>query len=250
MARAAAAVPAAPAPRRLAQDRMLEAALERRGLGPVAGVDEAGRGACAGPLVTAACILPPGVVRELDGLADSKKLTKRRRELLEPLIRRHALAWAVDVTDPREIDARGVQVANIDGMRRAVGKLGLRPGYVLTDAWRVPGLPAPQLPVIGGDAVARCIEAASVLAKVARDRIMVEHDDRWPGYGFAAHKGYGTAAHMAAVEALGAAPCHRFSYANVRAADAAHRAAGRAGGGQPRGDGPRGRTQTNEGSPR
>lgn len=239
--------PAAPRLRKLAQDRMLEVALDRAGLGPVAGVDEAGRGACAGPLVAAACILPPGVIREFDGLADSKKLTARRRELLEPLIKRRAVAWAVDVIPPREVDRRGVQVANIDGMRRAVAKLGVRPGYVLTDAWRVPGLAAPHLPVIGGDAVVRCIEAASVLAKVARDRIMVEHDDRWPGYGFAAHKGYGTTAHMAAIRRLGAVECHRFSYANVRAADAAHRAAAAG----PRHAAPPGETTSDErGEPR
>ena len=115
-----------------------------------------------------------------------------------------------------EVDRRGVHVANIEGMRRAVAGLPMRPGYVLTDGFRVPGLPAPSLPVIGGDAAAACIAAASVLAKVSRDRLMVAMDARYPGYGFAEHKGYSTLAHSVALAELGPSDEHRYSFINVR----------------------------------
>ncbi|MFL0179287.1 MULTISPECIES: ribonuclease HII [unclassified Mycobacterium] len=196
--------------------RTLESALYRGGLGPVAGVDEVGRGACAGPLVVAACVLGPGKPAALAALDDSKKLTEKTREQLFPLIRRHALAYHVVFIEPAEVDARGVHVANIEGMRRAVAGLALRPGYVLSDGFRVPGLPMPSLPVIGGDGAAACIAAASVLAKVSRDRYMATLDDDHPGYGFAVHKGYSTAAHTAALTALGPCSQHRFSFINVR----------------------------------
>ena len=200
--------------------RTLEAALYRAGLGPVAGVDEAGRGACAGPLVVAACVLGPNRLDSLARLDDSKKLTEAERERLFPLIRRYALAYHVVFIDPAEVDRRGVHIANIEGMRRAVAGLALRPGYVLSDGFRVPGLTVPSLPVIGGDAAAACIAAASVLAKVSRDRLMVAMDADHPGYGFAEHKGYSTAAHTAAMAALGPCPQHRYSYVNVRRAAA------------------------------
>lgn len=204
---------------------MYEVALHRRGLGPVAGVDEAGRGACAGPIVIAACVLPTRPLPELAGLTDSKALSAAARERLFPLVTGLATAWSTIVVPARDIDGKGIQHANVSGMRRAVEILDVRPGYVLTDAWRVPGLPAPHLPMIGGDAAARCIAAASVIAKVTRDRIMFDLDRAHPGYGFAGHKGYGTAAHMAAVEELGASPEHRMSYANVAAAHSRHRTA-------------------------
>lgn len=212
-----------PALRRLAQDRMYEVALDKRGFGPVAGVDEAGRGACAGPIVIAACVLPRRTIPELTALTDSKALSPAARERLFPIIRRFATATSTVVISAGEIDARGIQHANISGMRRAVAKLAVRPGYVLTDAMTVPGLESPHLPMIGGDAAARCIAAASVVAKVTRDRIMFELDAQLPGYGLAGHKGYGTAAHMAAVETLGASREHRMSYANVAAAHRRHR---------------------------
>ncbi len=196
--------------------RTLEAALIRGGLGPVAGVDEAGRGPCAGPLVVAACLLAPKAYDRLAGLDDSKKLTEAAREELYPVITRLALAWEVVVISAWEIDAIGIHVANIEGMRRAVAGLRQRPGYVLTDGFRVPGLAAPSLPVIGGDAAAACIAAASILAKVTRDRIMVELDSRHPGYGFAAHKGYNTPEHTAALQRLGPCSEHRRSWRNVR----------------------------------
>ncbi|NIL77190.1 Ribonuclease HII [Rhodococcus sp. B10] len=198
----------------------MESALDRHGLGPVAGVDEAGRGACAGPLTVAACVLGPKRYESLADLDDSKKLTEKRRELLFPKIQRLALAWSIVFIEAEEIDRIGLHVANIEGMRRAVAGLGVAPGYVLTDGFRVPGLPAPSLPVIGGDATAACIAAASVLAKVSRDRVMVEMDSSIPGYGFAIHKGYSTKAHAAAMVELGPCEEHRMSYANVSAAAA------------------------------
>lgn len=204
--------------RRASGLRTMESALIRTGLGPVAGVDEAGRGACAGPLVVAACVLGPKPHRALEGLDDSKKLTERTREELFPVIQRLAAAWCIIEIPAAEVDSLGVHVANIEGMRRAVAGLHLSPGYVLTDGFRVPGLSAPSLPVIGGDASAACIAAASVLAKVSRDRTMVAMDEAIPGYGFAGHKGYSTAAHTEALGLLGPSREHRMSYANVRSA--------------------------------
>jgi ribonuclease HII len=198
--------------------RTIESALYRGGLGPVAGVDEVGRGACAGPLVVAACVLGPNRLESLSALDDSKKLNERERERLFPLIRRYALAYHVVFIPSTEVDRRGVHVANIEGMRRAVAGLPLRPGYVLSDGFRVPGLPMPSLPVIGGDAAAACIAAASVLAKVSRDRLMVAMEKDFPGYGFALHKGYCTQTHTAALAELGPCAEHRYSFVNVRRA--------------------------------
>ena len=206
--------------RRLKQKRTYEVALDKAGLGPVAGVDEAGRGACCGPVTIGACILPQRILPELDRLDDSKKLSPAAREKLEPLIKKRAVAWAVVHIDAQDVDTFGIQHANLSGMRRAVAQLAVRPGYVLTDALRVPGIPAPQLPIIGGDAAVRCIAAASILAKVSRDRLMGELDARYPGYGLAGHKGYGTAVHQAAIARLGATPEHRMSYRNVAQAHA------------------------------
>ncbi|MGW6693241.1 ribonuclease HII [Rhodococcus sp. NPDC054953] len=204
--------------RRASGLRTMESALIRTGLGPVAGVDEAGRGACAGPLVVAACVLGPKPHGALERLDDSKRLTEKVREELFPVIQRLARAWCIVEIPAAEVDALGVHVANIEGMRRAVAGLASPPGYVLTDGFRVPGLSAPSLPVIGGDASAACIAAASVLAKVSRDAAMVALDAELPGYGFAGHKGYSTAVHMAALSELGPSREHRMSYANVRAA--------------------------------
>jgi len=201
--------------RRSSGMRTLESALYRNGLGPVAGVDEVGRGACAGPLVVAACVLGPNRLDSLAALDDSKKLTARMREELFPLIRRYALAYHVVFIPPAEVDRCGVHAANIEGMRRAVAGLSVRPEYVLSDGFRVPGLPMPSLPVISGDAAAACIAAASVLAKVSRDRLMVAMDDDHPGYGFAEHKGYSTASHTSALAQRGPCTQHRHSFINV-----------------------------------
>jgi ribonuclease HII len=202
--------------RRAAGLRTFEAALNRSGLGPVAGVDEAGRGACAGPLVVAACVLKPTQLVSLAGLDDSKKLSESVRERLYKSVTRHALAWTAVIIDADEIDRIGIHVANIEGMRRAVAGLTVTPGYVLSDGFLVPGLTAPSLPVIGGDGAAACIAAASIVAKVTRDRIMVDMDRAVPGYGFAVHKGYSTQMHMQCLDVHGPSEQHRMSYRNVR----------------------------------
>lgn len=202
--------------RQAASLRTLEFTLERSGLGPVAGVDEAGRGACAGPLVVAAAILSPTQLKSLADLDDSKKLSAATRERLYAAVCKYAVAYSVVAIPAPEIDRIGIHVANIRGMRQAVAGLPVRPGYVLSDGFTVPGLPAPSLPVIGGDASAACIAAASVLAKVTRDRIMAGLDGVHPGYDFAVHKGYSTSWHMECLDRLGPSPEHRMSYRNVR----------------------------------
>jgi ribonuclease HII len=196
----------------------LQSTLHRHGLGPVAGVDEAGRGACAGPLVVAACVLRPGDARRLEGLTDSKLLTTAAREQFYASITRWAADLAVVVIPPAEIDRRGVHVANIEGMRRAVAALDTPPGYVLTDGFAVRGFGCPALAVPKGDQVAACVAAASVLAKVTRDRLMVELDGALPQYGFAIHKGYCTPMHDAALVEHGPSAEHRYSFVNVSAA--------------------------------
>jgi ribonuclease HII len=189
--------------------------LERRRLGPVAGVDEAGRGACAGPLVVAAVVLPLQRGREVAELADSKLLTPLARERVHDRVRATALAVSVVVVSAAEIDRTGVHRANLEAMRRAVARLELAPGFVLTDGFPVAGLGAAGLGVWKGDRVSACVAAASVVAKVTRDRMMVGLDAAWPGYGFATHKGYSTEEHQQALHRLGPCPEHRRSYANV-----------------------------------
>lgn len=197
----------------------MESELIAAGLGPVAGVDEAGRGACCGPISIAACILPAELENTgLDRLTDSKKLTERTRERLYDVIRDVAIAYSIIHISAEDIDRFGIQHANVSGMRRAVAALEVQPGYVLTDAVKVPGLPMPHLPVVKGDQMAKCISAASVLAKVSRDRVLRTLDEEFPGYGLASHKGYGTKAHMDAVSLHGGTPYHRYSYKNVAAA--------------------------------
>ncbi|MDQ6876052.1 MAG: ribonuclease HII [Actinomycetota bacterium] len=193
----------------------LEGALRRRGFPIVAGADEAGRGACAGPLVVAACVLPEGRRAQVPELADSKLLAPAVRERVYAEVIRRAAAWAVVIIPAADVDRRGLHRCNVEGMRRALALLEPRPAYVLTDGFPVAGLPAPGLAVWKGDRVAACIAAASVLAKVTRDRIMVELHEVFPRYDFAAHKGYVTPEHAAALEAHGPCPEHRYSYVNV-----------------------------------
>jgi ribonuclease HII len=195
-----------------------ERALARRGLTPVAGADEAGRGACAGPLVVAAVVLLPGARGQVPGLADSKLLTPLARERVYAQVMRRAAAWSAIVIPPQEVDRIGLHVANITGMRRALAQLSVAPSYVLTDGFPVPGLDVPGLGVWKGDRVAACIAAASVVAKVTRDRIMVALHARFPEYDFATHKGYCTPEHQASLLANGPCREHRFSYVNVRGA--------------------------------
>ncbi len=202
----------------------LERALQRRGFRHVAGADEAGRGACAGPLVAAAAILPEGRRGEIDELADSKLLTPAARERVYAAVVDVALAYSVIVVPPAEVDARGLHVCNLAAMRRALASLTVRPEYVLTDGFGVDGLDVPGLAVWKGDQVAACVAAASVLAKVTRDRIMVALHERFPDYGFDEHKGYVTGVHSAALRRHGPCPEHRFSYVNVAAVSGrAHR---------------------------
>ncbi len=195
----------------------LERALQRRGFTHVAGADEAGRGACAGPLVAAAAILPEGRRGEVPELADSKLLTPAARERVYSAVVDVALAYSVVVIPAAEVDARGLHVCNLVAMRRAVASLSTRPEYVLTDGFPLEGVGAPGLAVWKGDQVAACVAAASVLAKVTRDRMMVDLDSRFPHYGFAVHKGYITGEHSAALQAHGPCAEHRFSYVNVAA---------------------------------
>jgi ribonuclease HII len=200
----------------------MERALRRRGFAAVAGADEAGRGACAGPLVAAACVLPAGRRGRVPGLADSKLLTAAARDRVYDEVVDRALAWSVVVIPVTDLDARGMHVTNLEALRRAVTALDPPADYVLTDGFPVPGLGVPTLAVWKGDRVAACVAAASVLAKVTRDRIMLDLHERFPAYDFAVHKGYTTEAHTAALERHGPCPEHRSRFVNVVRARDAH----------------------------
>lgn len=190
-----------------------ERALARAGFTCVAGADEAGRGACAGPLVAASVVLPP---RPIEGLNDSKKLTARAREGLYRVITSRALAWSVVRIEPEECDALGMHVANLEALRRAVALLECRPDFVLTDGFPVDGLGAPSLAMWKGDAVAASVAAASVLAKVTRDAIMTSYAQQHPDYAFDVHKGYCTPLHQAELDRMGPCVIHRMKWENVR----------------------------------
>ena len=194
---------------------LIEQSLINAGLAPIAGVDEAGRGACAGPLIIASVILKDLNSPKLSSLRDSKELTEKEREVLFPIIYEEALSISVIEVSPNEIDKRGVHAANLDGMRRAVQALNVAPNYVLTDGHAIDGMVMPSLAIWKGDQVAPSISAASIIAKVTRDRIMVELDNKFPGYGLAKHKGYITALHTKALEKLGVSDIHRKSYSNI-----------------------------------
>jgi ribonuclease HII len=196
-----------------------QAAFDWRRPGPVAGVDEAGRGPLAGPVVAAAVILDPA--RPVAGLADSKALTAARREALDVEIRAHSLAFGLGWADAGEIDDINILRATMLAMRRAVEALALPPAHVIVDGNRVPDLGGLAFEcsceaVVKGDATVAAVSAASILAKVARDAWMSRLDLEHPGYGFAVHKGYPTAAHLAALDRLGPSPVHRRSYAPVQ----------------------------------
>ena len=194
---------------------LIEQSLISAGLAPIAGVDEAGRGACAGPLVIASVILKDLNSPKLSSLRDSKELSEQQRESLFPIIYEAALSISIIEVSPSEIDKRGVHAANLDGMRRAVQGLSVRPNYVLTDGYAIEGLVTPSLAIWKGDQVAPSISAASIIAKVTRDRIMVELDGKYQCYGLAKHKGYITALHTKALEKLGVSDIHRKSYSNI-----------------------------------
>lgn len=180
----------------------------------VAGVDEAGRGPLAGPVVAAAVILDPA--RPITGLADSKALSPERRFQLASVIRGHALAWAVAAASVEEIETLNILHASLLAMERAVAGLSPSPRRALVDGNRAPRLACEVRTIVRGDASEPAISAASILAKVERDRMMIALDTRYPGYGFARHKGYPTAAHLAALDALGVSPVHRRGFAPVR----------------------------------
>lgn len=180
----------------------------------IAGVDEAGRGPLCGPVVAAAVILDPTC--PIEGLADSKKLSERRRDRLAETIRQHALCWAVAEASVAEIDSLNILQATMLAMQRAVEALSLRPHRVRVDGNRCPTLTMPSEAIIKGDATIAEISAASILAKTARDALLVELDLRHPEYGFAKHKGYPTAAHLAALRRHGVIACYRRSFGPVR----------------------------------
>jgi ribonuclease HII len=180
----------------------------------LAGVDEAGRGPLAGPVVAAAVILEPG--GRWDGLNDSKQVSAETRDALYARVLHEARAFAWAVVGPRAIDRLNIRRASLEAMRRAVTRLRVTPSLVLVDGHEaVPGLPLPQQALVGGDGRMLSIAAASILAKVVRDRIMERLDRVWPGYGFARHKGYGTPEHLKALARLGPCALHRYSFTPV-----------------------------------
>ena len=197
--------------------KVIEALLVNAGISPIAGVDEAGRGACAGPLVIASVVLNDPFAPELAVVRDSKEIAENKRDAVFDLIHHVAVSVSVVIVPASEVDSRGVHAANLDGMRRAVQGLSVEPAYVLTDGYAIEGLGVPNLAVWKGDQVVVSISAASVIAKVTRDRIMREMDLEFPQYGFAGHKGYITAAHTKALNEHGPCAQHRQSFANVAA---------------------------------
>ena len=178
------------------------------------GVDEVGRGPLAGPVVAAAVILDPA--RPIDGLADSKRLSQKRRETLYETIRERALSWSIGRAEVAEIDNINILQASLLAMQRAVAGLSIAPYQALVDGNRVPQLQCDARAIIGGDACEPCISAASIIAKVTRDREMIALDARYPGYGLARHKGYPTRQHLASLAVLGVSEIHRRSFAPVR----------------------------------
>ena len=197
--------------------KAIEELLLASGISPIAGVDEAGRGPCAGPLVIAAVILKDPTAPELAAVRDSKEISEKKREELFDVIMSIAASVSVIRVSVEEIDERGVHAANLDGMRRAVNGLAIEPAYVLTDGYAIQGLAIPNVAVWKGDQVVTAISAASIIAKVTRDREMIELDKKYPQYGFAGHKGYITAAHTAALAEHGPCVEHRRSFSNIAA---------------------------------
>ena len=187
-----------------------EGEAREQGYTAVCGVDEAGRGPLAGPVCAAAVILPAGLV--IEGVNDSKKLSEKKREELFPVICEKALAYGIGWADEREIDEINILQATYRAMKRAVESLPLTADYALIDGNRMPPLAIPGTTIIKGDALSMSIAAASILAKVSRDRVMVQLSREYPQYGFEKHKGYGTAAHVQALREYGPCPLHRQSF--------------------------------------
>ena len=180
------------------------------GYGSVCGVDEAGRGPVAGPVCAAAVILPAGIV--IEGLNDSKKLSEKKREKLFDEITENALAWSVSLVDERVIDEINILQATYEAMRQAIEKLNPQPAVLLNDAVRIPQVAIQQVPIIKGDAKSVSIAAASIVAKVTRDRMMEQYEEVFPGYGFARNKGYGSKDHIEALQTMGPTAIHRRSF--------------------------------------
>jgi ribonuclease HII len=188
----------------------LERELKHKGYTLVAGVDEAGRGPLAGPVVAAAVILP--LDTQIIDLKDSKKISEKKREKVYEDIKKNAIAYAYDVVDAQYIDNYNILNSTLKAMKNAVEKLPITPDYVLVDALRIPGIAIPQEPIIHGDGICACIAAASIVAKVERDRIMRKYDLAYPEYGFFKNKGYGTKEHINSIKAHGMCPLHRRSF--------------------------------------
>ena len=195
----------------------IESTLIASGIKRIAGVDEAGRGPCAGPLVVAAVILKDPFSPELSEVRDSKELSEALREKLFDVVIEQALSYSIIEISVEEIDSFGLHKSNLEGMRRAINSLDAVPEYVLTDGYAIEGLAIPNLAVWKGDQVAVSISAASILAKVYRDRELIKLDAKFQGYGLAKHKGYITAAHTKALGELGVTEIHRRSFANIAA---------------------------------
>ncbi len=188
-------------------DYSIERSLHEQGFTYVCGVDEAGRGPLCGPIFAAACILPDGLF--IEGLNDSKKLTEKKREALFDIIKREALAYSIASASVEEIDELNILEADLLAMRRAIDGLGAKADFAIIDGNVARDFQVPAKPIVKGDAISMSIAAASVLAKVARDRICLELDALYPEYGIAKHKGYGTKAHMDALRRYGPSPIHR-----------------------------------------
>ena len=189
---------------------LYEHAAAQEGFRCICGIDEAGRGPLAGPVCAAAVVLPPDA--EIDGLNDSKKLTDKKRRALYDVITAQALAYGIAFADEKEIDEINILQAAFLAMRRAFERLGVQPDLALIDGNRAPGLPCAERTIVGGDGKSASIAAASILAKVTRDRLMENYDAQYPQYGFAVHKGYGTKRHYAALHEYGPCPIHRTTF--------------------------------------
>lgn len=195
--------------------RMQDSLYRARGFTTIAGTDEAGRGPWAGPVYAAAVILPDNV--RLPGLDDSKKLSEKKREELFPLIQQHAIAWCIASASVEEIDTLNIREASFLAMKRSIKGLQTIPDLVLSDGFNIPNFDLPNEGIVKGDSKLRCIAAASILAKVARDHYMLEQDTLYPEYAFAKHKGYGTKIHQEALAKHGACPIHRKTFAPIKA---------------------------------
>jgi ribonuclease HII len=188
------------------------------GLAYVAGIDEAGRGPLAGPVASAAVILPPDpdIIGKLNGVNDSKLLTAAQRETWAEIIKKEAISWAVGFASPEEIDRFNILQATYLAAWRAVELLSVPPDHLLLDYLELPGWPNTQVSLVKGDSRSLSIAAASILAKTTRDALLYEYDQQYPGYGFAKNKGYGTPEHLRALKELGPCPIHRFSFAPIK----------------------------------